>query len=129
MYFLNLPTEGVSPGGWPMMLWMNEHFTNLINKKMGSWNQHSHHGKEVPPTMGCQQRLCGEARHYLHLAGTEEGSQQRAGDGNREEMAALLSPSEQKKVRTSNEADQNSEQRRCWETLYVQLRQTGIFSE
>lgn len=52
MYFLNLPTEGVSPGGWPMMLWMSEHFTNLINKKMGSWNQHSHHGKEVSPHHG-----------------------------------------------------------------------------
>ena len=62
--------------------------------------------------MGCQQRLCGEPRHYLHLAGTEEGSQQRARDGNREEMGALLSPSEQKKVRTSTEADQNSEQRK-----------------
>ena len=45
MYFLNLPTEGVSPGGWPG-LWMNKHFANLINKKMGSWNPHSHHGKE-----------------------------------------------------------------------------------
>ena len=49
--FLNSPTESVSPGGWPMMLWMNEHFANLIHKKMGSWNPHSHHGKEgsLPP--------------------------------------------------------------------------------
>ena len=32
----------------------------------------------VQPTMGCQQRLHGEPTHYLHLAGTEQGSQQRA---------------------------------------------------
>ena len=61
--------------------------------------------------MVCQQRLLGEPRHYLHLAGTEQGSQQRAGDGNHcQELGALLSPAGQKKVRRSTEANQNSDQ-------------------
>lgn len=78
--------------------------------------------------MVCQQRLLGEPRHYLHLAGTEQGSQYRAGDGHREELGALLSQAGQK-VRTSTEANQNSDQRKGWETIYVQLRRTGVLSE
>ena len=33
------------------------------------------------------------------------------------------------KVRTSTDANQNSDQRKRWETMYVLLRQTGVFSE
>lgn len=61
MYFLNLPTEGVSPGGWPMMLLMNEHFTNLVNRKMGSWNPHSHHRKEGSRPPWAVNRNCVES--------------------------------------------------------------------
>ena len=123
MYFLNLPTEGVSPAGWPG-LWMNKHFRNLIKKKMGSWNPHSHHGKEGSRPPWAVNRDCMESPHTTSTWQEQSRDLNReAWTGNRQELGDLLSPSGQKKVRRGSEADQNSEQRKRWQTKFSRGKQ------
>ena len=99
MYFSNLPTEGVSPGGWPG-LWMNKHFANLIKKKMGSWNPHSHQGKEGSRPPWAVNRDCMESPD------TTSTRQEQSRDLNREpglEIARSWEPCSHRQDRRSSE--------------------------
>ena len=127
--FLNSPTESVSPGGWPMMLWMNEHFANLIHKKMGSWNPHSHHGRRGPSHHGLSTETAWRAQTL------PPPSRNRAGVSTESRRWKSLpragSPALTSRTKEGQKEHRSKSKLRPEERMgnYVQLRRTGVFSE